>query len=80
GEEVVVHFKNLPGYAQDWIGIYGAKAYHANEYIEWKYTNGLKEGSMRFASPRYGPGEYIFRVYENNGYTLLAQSVVFSVK
>ncbi|MCB9284708.1 MAG: hypothetical protein H6563_11585 [Lewinellaceae bacterium] len=80
GEEIVVQFKNLPGYAQDWIGIYGATAYHANEYIEWKYTNGAKDGTMRFASPRYGPGEYMLRVYENNGYKLLAQSIVIRVR
>lgn len=79
GEQVVVRFRNLPGFAKDWIGIYGSKAYHANEFIEWKYTNGLKEGTMTFTSPRYGPGEYMFRVYENNGYKLLAQSVVFTV-
>ncbi|MBK8492803.1 MAG: hypothetical protein IPL49_18450 [Saprospirales bacterium] len=80
GEEIAVYFKNLPGFNQDWIGIYGSKAYHANEYIEWKYTNGAKDGEMRFASPRYGPGEYMLRVYENNGYKLLAQSVVFLVR
>lgn len=79
GEPVVVMFKNLPGFNADWIGIYGAKAYHANEYIEWKYTKGLKEGTMTFTSPRYGAGDYMFRVYENNGYKLLAQSVAFKV-
>jgi hypothetical protein len=79
GEPIVVKFKNLPGFAKDWIGIYGAKAYHANEYIEWKYTNGLKEGSMQFNSPRYGAGDYIFRIYENNGYKLLVQTVAFKV-
>lgn len=79
GEPIVVVFKNLPGFAKDWIGIYGARAYHAREYIEWKYTNGVKEGTLTFNSPRYGPGEYMFRVYENNGYKLLAQSVVFKV-
>ncbi|MGB3006763.1 MAG: hypothetical protein WBC06_09650 [Chitinophagaceae bacterium] len=79
GEPVVVKFKNLPGFNTDWIGIYGAKAYHANEYVEWKYTNGLKEGSMQFSSPRYGAGDYIFRIYENNGYKLLVQSIAFKV-
>lgn len=79
GEPIVIKFRNLPGFAADWIGIYGAKAYHANEYIEWKYTNGLKEGSMQFNSPRYGPGEYMFRIYENNGYKLLVQTVAFKV-
>ena len=79
GEPIVVVFKNLPGFNADWIGIYGAKAYHANEYIEWKYTKGLKEGTMTFTSPRYGAGDYMFRVYENNGYKLLAQSVAFKV-
>lgn len=79
GEEIVVQFKNLPGYAADWIGIYGAKAYHANEYIEWKYTNGSRDGTMRFSGPRYGPGAYKLRVYENNGYKLLAESVVIKV-
>jgi hypothetical protein len=79
GEPIVIKFKNLPGFATDWIGIYGSKAYHANEYIEWKYTNGLKEGSMEFKTPRYGPGEYVFRIYENNGYKLLVQTVAFTV-
>lgn len=79
GELITVKFKNLPGFAADWIGIYGSKAYHANEYIEWKYTNGLKEGTITFQSPRYGAGEYMIRVYENNGYKLLAQSIVFKV-
>lgn len=79
GEPIVVKFKNLSDFKANWIGIYGANAYHANEYIEWKYTNGLKEGSMEFKSPRYGAGDYIFRVYENNGYKLLVQSVAFKV-
>lgn len=79
GEPIVVKFKNLSEFKANWIGIYGAGAYHANEYIEWKYTNGLKEGSMEFKSPRYGAGDYIFRVYENNGYKLLVQSVAFKV-
>lgn len=79
GETIVVKFKNLPGFTSDWIGIYGAKAYHANEFIEWKYTNGLKEGSMQFNSPRYGAGDYVFRIYENNGYKLLVQTVAFKV-
>ncbi|HMU46740.1 MAG TPA: hypothetical protein PKC72_10255 [Chitinophagaceae bacterium] len=79
GELITVKFKNLPGFATDWIGIYGSKAYHANEYIEWKYTNGLKEGTITFQSPRYGAGEYMIRVYENNGYKLLAQSIAFKV-
>lgn len=79
GEPITVNFKNLPGFKADWIGIYGAKAYHANEYIEWKYTNGLKEGTMTFESPRYGAGDYIIRVYENNGYKLLVQSIAFKV-
>lgn len=79
GELITVKFRNLPGYATDWIGIYGSKAYHANEYIEWKYTNGLKEGTITFQSPGYGAGEYMLRVYENNGYKLLAQSIVFKV-
>lgn len=79
GETIVVKFKNLSDFKTNWIGIYGANAYHANEYIEWKYTNGLKEGTLEFKSPRYGAGDYIFRVYENNGYKLLAQSVSFKV-
>jgi len=79
GEPIVVTFKNLPGFKADWIGIYGARAYHANEYIEWKYTNGLKDGSMQFNSPRYGAGDYIIRIYENNGYKLLVQSIAFKV-
>ena len=79
GETIVVKFKNLSDFKTNWIGIYGARAYHANEYIEWKYTNGLKEGTMEFKSPRYGAGDYMFRVYENNGYKLLAQSIAFKV-
>ena len=80
GEPIVVKYRNLPGFKTDWIGIYGAKAYHANEYIEWKYTNGLKEGSLQFNSPRYGTGDYMIRIYENNGYKLLVQSITFKVK
>lgn len=79
GESITVQFTGISGYPQDWIGIYHAQAYHANEYIEWKYTEGRKSGSMTFASPRSGAGSYIFRVYENNGYKLLAQSPVFKV-
>lgn len=79
GEPIVVKFKNLPGFASDCFGLYGAKAYHANEYIEWKHTKGLKEGSMQFNSPLYGAGDYVFRIYENNGYKLLVQTVAFKV-
>lgn len=79
GETITVIFTDIAGYPKDWIGIYGAQAYHANEYIEWKYTEGRKDGTMTFQTPRTGAGNYRIRVYENNGYKLLAESAEFRV-
>lgn len=79
GEPITVQFNGISGYPKDWVGLYGAQAYHANEYIEWKYTDGRKDGTLTFSSPRYGAGTYKIRVYENDGYKILAESAEFRV-
>ncbi len=77
GEPVVISYAGLPGNPQDWVTIAPAGA--ANNVIrEWRYTGGRVSGSISLAAPAPA-GQYVARVFANNGFTLLAQSAPFTV-
>jgi hypothetical protein len=85
GAPVEVTFSNGPGNPKDWVGIYrpdmipGSAAAPA-----WAYVNGSKtagqgrtDGTLVFGDA-LTPGNYVARLFENDGYKQLA-SAVFSI-
>ncbi|WP_440053523.1 endonuclease/exonuclease/phosphatase family protein [Pseudoalteromonas sp. T1lg65] len=78
-EAIVANFSDAPGNAKDWIGIYyGGNPSDGSVYsIDWQYIHGETSGSRTFDG--LAAGEYLLRVFENDGYTLLAETS-FSVR
>ncbi len=75
--DIVVTYSGAPGNAQDWIAFYDAGAPDGN-YRTYQYLNGSQNGTLVFTSPEVA-GDYDFRMFENNGYTLLATSPTITV-
>ncbi len=73
GAEITVNYSGAPGYDLDWIGIYPASAPSDRSWLSWQYTRKMKSGTMIFKAPDK-PGEYNFRLFENDGYKLLGTS------
>jgi len=72
----VVSFADLPGNATDWIALARVDA-APTSYVSWLYA-GTATGARMF--PLTGlSGTYVARAFENNGYTMLAESAPFSV-
>lgn len=77
---IVVAVSAGPGNTTDWIGLYPAGAADG-AYIDWRYLNGttvppaigMADASFTVNAPVM-PGEYEFRLFENNGYDRLATS------
>lgn len=72
GGNITVSYSGAPGYEKDWIGIYKADSPDRG-WISWKYLNGNKRGTLDFTAPQED-GTYNFRMFENDGYKLLATS------
>jgi hypothetical protein len=66
-ERIKVTYKNLPGNETDWIGIFQRNAPH-DEYMEWFYTDGNKNGTMMFNGLE--AGKYDMRLFFNDSYNL----------
>ena len=78
GDEITVTYSGAPGFYLDWIGMY--KVGDPNEeYGEWDYLYGLESGSLIFTAPQE-PGNYEFRLFENDGYTDIARSNIVKVQ
>ena len=75
GATVTVTYAGLPGNALDWIAIAAAGAANTS-YVAWVYTNGQTSGTATFTAP--AAGSYVARAFQNNGFTLLAESAVFT--
>jgi hypothetical protein len=63
--------------ATDWIGLYAVGA-PDQPSIAWRYTNGAASGSLTFTAPQQ-PGQYEFRYFLNDGYSLAARSAPVTV-
>ena len=79
GETVTVTYAGAPGYKTDWIGLYPKSAPSDRSWLTWKYTEGAKSGQMTFTAPQT-PGEYNFRLFENDGYKLLYTGNTLTVR
>lgn len=78
GDVVTVTFDQGPGNTWDWIGIYKKEDAPGVQYAyKWKYVNGQQSGRLNFS--HVANGEYFVNLFENNGYTELADRKYFSV-
>lgn len=75
---VTVRFEGLPDAPQNWIGLF-AVGTGDRQHLRWQYTGSGTSGQLVFSAPSE-PGRYEFRVFERNGYTLLATSPAFEVR
>jgi hypothetical protein len=75
-EPIIVSWENLPTNQFDWIAI--APEGSAFETVTtWVYTSGASTGQNTFGA--LPAGTYVVRAFENNSYTLLDESDVFTV-
>jgi len=78
GDEITVTYSGAPGFDSDWIAIY--EVGDLNEwYGELYYLYDEKSGSLIFTAPDE-PGDYEFRLFENDGFDDIARSNVVTVQ
>ena len=77
GETVTVTFAGFPGNVYDWVALAPAGS-PMGSYVAWKYTGGAAAGTLTFGGA--AAGSYVVRGFEDNGFTLLAESAVFEVQ
>jgi nitrous oxidase accessory protein len=70
-ELITVNYTGAPGYENDWVGMYESGSSDTN-YITREYLDGKENGTV----PQWSsdPGNYDFRIFENDSYTQLATS------
>ncbi len=67
-----------PGNAQDWLGISPVGS-SSTSYRAWTYVGSGQTSAVWTTTVGFAPGDYEWRLYENNGYTILAQSEPLSI-
>jgi hypothetical protein len=77
GALVSVSFEDTPGNEYDWIGVYKHDADHFDFYT-YAYLYGEKEGTIELYMPEE-VGKYQLRLFEDDSYTMIAQSETFEV-
>jgi len=83
-QTVVVTVSGGPGNRGDWVGLYASGG---TSYLDWKYlsnsrsypASGLPAATLTFTMPP-APGTYTFRLYANDGFTLVATSPAVTVR
>lgn len=87
GDNVSAAWEGVPGAAAaDWIGLYAAGAEHT-AFLDWQYVSCSKSmgsavpaGSCTFSLPgSLASGQYVFRLFSNGTYTMIAETKSFSV-
>lgn len=85
---IAATFSSGPGNASDWIGIYpkGITPSGSPQSLLWRYTNGttstggaLTNGTVTFNNPQLTQGQYSAWFLANNGYSVLAGPIHFSI-
>ena len=85
GTNLTVTASSGPANTTDWVGLFAAGAPNS-AYLDWRYLNGtmtppasgVATGTMMFSVP-VAPGNYEFRLFARNGFTLLATSTAVTV-
>lgn len=80
GEPIRVSFREGPGNAKDWIGLYTSEA-TAQNYLTWQYLDGtqvgtrtLTEGEVVFPAGVAQPGAYRVMLLINDNYGIAAEA------
>jgi hypothetical protein len=70
-DTVTVSATNMPGYPTDWIAIAVPNSL-PTQFVAHKYTGGIINPTVTFTG--LGIGTYVARAFQNNSYTMLAES------
>jgi len=79
GDEITVTYSGAPGFELDWIAMYKVGDPNEEEYDMGYYLAGEKSGTLIFTAPDE-PGDYEFRLFEDDGYTDIARSNIVTVQ
>jgi hypothetical protein len=79
GDEITVTYSGAPGFELDWIAMYKVGDPNEAEYDMGYYLAGEKSGTLIFTAPDE-PGDYEFRLFEDDGYTDITRSNVVRVQ
>jgi hypothetical protein len=83
GDEITVTFFGAPGFELDWIAMYKVGEQDIYEQGEFGgvvyFLEGEKSGTLIFTAPDE-PGDYDFRLFEDDGYTDIARSNIVKVQ
>ena len=79
-EAILVNYVNLPAANDTWIGIYKDGQTPGGPASQiWQYTNGTGSGTINFTTGLAQSGRYYAAVFENDGYSEVADRVYFYV-
>jgi subtilisin family serine protease len=78
GGQVTVTLANGRGGAQDWLA-FAAVGAPPNSYLQWVYVGASVTTRTWTVTAPTAPGQYEFRLFLNNGYTLAATSPAVTV-
>lgn len=79
-QAIAVNYVNVPAANDTWIGIYKDGQTPGGPASQmWQYTNGTSTGTANFTSGLTQSGRYFAAVFENDGYTEVADRVYFYV-
>jgi hypothetical protein len=76
GESVIASYTGAPGNPYDWIAIAPAGS-ALTQYTSWAYIFGVTDGSKAF--PGLPNGQYVARLFLDNGFTQLKESASFTI-
>jgi hypothetical protein len=77
GETVTIAFVDMPGTADDWIGIYPQGQSDDMAYLSFNYTGGAAAGTLSFEG--LPDGAYVARAFAGDGFVREAESAPFTV-
>lgn len=75
GETVVASYQGMPGNPKDWVAV-AVQGSALTSFQRFAYTNSAISGSLNFSG--IPSGTYVLRSFQNNTYTLLAESAPFT--
>ncbi len=79
-EAILVNYVNVPAANDTWIGIYKDGQTPGGPASQiWQYTNGTGSGTINFTTGLAQSGRYYAAVFENDGYSEVADRVYFYV-
>ena len=70
-ELITINYTGAPGYENDWVGMYESGS-SGTSFITRQYLDGKENGTVTLWYP--DPGNYDFRIFENDSYTQLSTS------